>query len=342
MPSLLTPCALRLPPDGSYGVQHGKGEANMPYTSEGKHEHLLWMSLLEALDHIRSVKKSGSVAALSQIKLRIGCQAIPVKWADADGPNDKPNVRKLQRSQLVLSGSGLAPSGRRLRPLLVLRSAVYATWPRTTNQGATPPEANSNASIVSICLAADEKYKEWMSLVEAIEHIRMSQHCDSVEALRQLKREMGDGTVGVQWETSKGLKDRPDPQWLQSSQLLLIGPGVAPDNVCEMYRPLLVQRSAVQKLWPLSDQLCEYSSQTGSPPPTQPDMPLHRPGSENELVRAARELYQQPGPPPNQTKAEQLLMRQFPGTSRDEFIRPLLQRDEFKKLRRPRGNQRKI
>ena len=43
-----------------------------------------------------------------------------------------------------------------------------------------------------------------MSLVEAIEHIRISQRCDSIEALRQLKREVNDGMVQVQWEDSDG------------------------------------------------------------------------------------------------------------------------------------------
>ena len=144
----------------------------MPYTSEAKREQVLWMTLLEALDHIRSVEKSKSVAAQVRIKNLIGCQVIPVKWADTEGPNDKPNARQLQHSQFVLSGPGLAPSRRRLRPLLVLCSAVYATWPRTTNKGARPPEANSNARSDLAQRESDEKYLQWMSLVEAVEHIR--------------------------------------------------------------------------------------------------------------------------------------------------------------------------
>lgn len=186
----------------------------MPYTSEAKREHMLWMSLLEALDHIRSVKNSESVAAQLEIKHRIGCQVIPVKWADAEGPNDKPNVRKLQHSQFVLSDGGLALSGRRLRPLLVLRSAVYATWPRTTNKGATPPEANSNALSDLAQWGPDEEYLHWMSLVEAVEHVRIIQYCDLIGALRQLKREIRDGTVPVQWDDAEELKDRPNPVYL--------------------------------------------------------------------------------------------------------------------------------
>ena len=51
-----------------------------------------------------------------------------------------------------------------------------------------------------------------MSLVEAIEHIRMSQPCDLIEALRQLKREMNDGTVQVQWEDFRRAQRLPRSQ----------------------------------------------------------------------------------------------------------------------------------
>jgi hypothetical protein len=298
-----------------------------------------WMTLVEALEHIQSVEECDSVAAQKLLKHEIGHLAIPVKWADSKPPNDKPDVSKLQRSQLVLSGPGLALSGLSLRPLLVLRSAVRATWPRTTSEAAAPPEANSSARRNSAQWQAEEKYEQWMSLVEAVEHIRVSQSCNSVEALRQLKDEIGDGMVRVQWEDSEGLKDRPTPEYLHTSQLLLIGPGFAPDSLREEYRQLLVERSAAEKLWPLSNNRRKESSQTGSA--TQPEMPVHRPASEDDILHAARELYQQPGKPPNLRLAEERLMAKFPGTSRDGFIRPILQRDEFAGLRLPRGNQRK-
>ena len=298
-----------------------------------------WMTLLKALEHIQLVEKCDSVTAQVRLKNEIGHGSIPVKWANPKRPNDKPNISKLQRSQLVLSGEGLAPSGLNLRPLLVLRSAVHATWPETTSEGAAPLEAHSNARSNPAQQDANEEYGQWMSLVEAVEHIRMSQHCNSVEALRQLKGEIGDGMVRVQWEDSEGPKDCPDSRYLQSSQMLLIGTGFAPDNVQEDYRSLLVERSAVQELWLLSNNRRKESSQTGSA--AQPELPVHRPASEDDILRAARELYQQPGKPPNQREAEELLMAQFPETSRDPFIRPILKRKEFKDLRLKRGNQRK-
>ena len=247
------------------------------------------MTLLEALEHIQSSEKGDSVAAQVDLKHEIGHRVIPVKWADSEGPNDKPDVSKLQRSQLVLSGPGLAPSGLSLRPLLVFRSAVHATWPRTTSKVTAPPEeANSNGARDSAQRKAEEKYEQWMSLVEAIEHIRMSQRCNSIEALRQLKREVNDGMVQVQWEDSDGPKDRPDPKYLQTSQLLLIGTGFAPDNVQKIYRPLLVERSAVRELWPLLNNWHKDPSQTDSRSAHQPEKSPRRSVDDDEIRSAAK------------------------------------------------------
>jgi hypothetical protein len=77
------------------------------------------MTLLEALEHIRSVDNCDAVTAQVQLKRAIGERVIPVKWANSKGSNDKPDVSKLQRSQLVLSSFGLAPSGLSYRRILV-------------------------------------------------------------------------------------------------------------------------------------------------------------------------------------------------------------------------------
>jgi hypothetical protein len=296
-----------------------------------------WMTLLEALAHIQRLEKCDSVVAQVQLKHAIGQGKIPVKWADSKRPKDKPNVSKLQRSQLVLSGHGLASGGLSLRPLLVLRSAVHTTWSGTTSEGATPPHENSSARRNSAQREEEEKYEQWMSLVEAIEHIRISQHCDSVEALRQLKRELSDGMVRVLWEDSEGAKDYPDPLYLQTSQLLLIGTGFAPDN--EIYRPLLVERSDVQKLWPLSSHRPKGSSRAGSSSTTQPEKVSRRSVNDDEIRSAARELYRErKNDPPNKTIAEQLIRRKLGGGKRDN-IRPILEEQEFSRVRREPGKQ---
>src|SRR4029077_1936319 len=103
-----------------------------------------------------------------------------------------------------------------------------------------------------------------MSLVEAIEHIQIAQHSDSMDALSQLKSELRDGMVRAEWEDSEGPKDCPDPKFLQASQLLLICSGLAPDNGRKEYRPLLVKRSAVQELWRLPKYRNKGSRQTVS------------------------------------------------------------------------------
>lgn len=178
-----------------------------------------------------------------------------------------------------------------------------------------------------------------MSLVEAIEHIQVSQPCDSVEASRQFKQELRDGMIGLQWEDSEEPNDCPDPEYLQASQLLLIGSGLAPDKDQGKYRSLLVESDAVLKLWPLSDQRRKDSCKTESSSNNQPEMPARRPAPEADILRVARELYQQPGKPPNLSEAEQQLMAKFPGTSREPFVRSILRREEFARLRLKRGNQ---
>ena len=296
------------------------------------------MTLLEALEHIQSSEKCNSVAAQVDLKHRIGQRVIPIKWADLEGPDDKPDVSKLQRSQLVLSGTGLAPGHSSLRPLLVLRHAVHATWPRTTSEVAAPAEVNSNGSRDTAQRKAEEKYEQWMSLVEAIEHIRMFQHCDSIEALRQLKREMNDGMVQVQWEDSDGPKDRPDPKYLQTSQLLLIGTGLALDNFSKMYRPLLVERSAAQKLWPLSNHRRKDSRQANSRPAHQTRQ-QRRPASKSQIRQVLNEIYADPtNDRPNEEVAWKLLQPMLPNAKRG-MVREVLKEDEFASQRRLRGNQ---
>jgi hypothetical protein len=299
------------------------------------------MTLLEALEHIQSSEKCDSVAAQVDLKHEIGHGVIPVKWADSEGPDDKPDVSKLQRSQLVLSGPGLALSGPSLRPLLVSRPSVHATWPRTTSKvTASPEEANSNGARDSAQREAEEKYEQWMSLVEAIEHIRMSQHCDSVEALGQLKREMHDGMVRTEWEDSGGPKDRLDSEYFLKSQLLLIGTGFAPDSVEGIYRSLLVERSAVQELWPLSNQRPQHSHQADSRPAPQPRQ-QQRPASKSQIRQVLREIYADPtNDRPNEENAWKILKPMLLNAKRDR-VREVLLEDEFASQRRPRGSQRK-
>ena len=282
-----------------------------------------WMTLLEALGRRPSAKKCHSVDAQVYLKQRIGQKLIPIEWANSKGPGDKPDSGTLQRSQLALSDPGLAPCSRslRLRSLLVLRSAVHAMWPKTTSEGFARPEVTSRDT--SAPEKAAEKYRQWMSLVEAVEHIRISQPCDSIEALRQLKREIRDGLVRLQWEDTEGPKDCPDPEYLQESQLLLIGTGWAPDKDSG-YRALLVDRSDVEKLWPLSNYPRETRQKI----------------DDDDIRSVARDIYEErKNDPPNVPAAEQLIRQRILGAKRDDIRRIL---EEFAELRRKAGNQPKV
>jgi hypothetical protein len=237
----------------------------LPPISDTGGSQARWMTLVEALEYIQSVENCDRVVAQVHLKHGIGRSVIAAKWADSSRPKDKPDVTKLLRSQLVLSGPGLAPFDLSLRSLLVLRQAVYAMWPPTTGKGPAAPDVVSTVRHNLAQWAAEEEHEQWMSLVEAIEHIQIAQHCDSIEALSQLKRELRDGMVQAEWEDSKEPKDRPDLEFLQASQLVLFGTGSAPDNVQAIYRPLVVERSAVCKLWPLPNHWHKGSRQTAQP-----------------------------------------------------------------------------
>ena len=157
-----------------------------------------------------------------------------------------------------------------------------------------------------------------MTLVEAIEHIRISEACNSLEALRQLKNEIGDGMIPIRWVNSEGPQDRPDAKRLSASQLLLMGTGIAPDEDAGWYRPLLVGRSAVQRLWPL------------------PSEALSRlPASKQEIREKCRALYAEwEGDPPNLNETWDLLKGELNASRKRLF--EVLEEPEFAK-RLPAG-----
>jgi hypothetical protein len=315
-----------------------EGGLGLPPISHAIAHQTRWMTLIEALTHVQMVESCDRVVAQVHLKCAIGQGVIPAKWADSSGPKDKPDVTKLRRSQLVLSEPGLAPSGSSLRPLLVLREAVHAIWPLTTGKGPAPPEVDSSVKSYLAPSEAEEERGQWMSLVEAIEHIQIARHCDSIEALCQFKQELRDGMVRVEWEDSEGAKDCPDPKFLQASQLLLIGTGLALDNVQEIYRPLSVERSAVRKLWPLPSYRHEGSRQAVSQAAGQ-QRQNKRPASEAQIREGLRKIYADPSnDSPNVNVAYDLLKLELPN-ARKNSVMQILKEPEFKDQRRDPGNQ---
>lgn len=181
--------------------------------------------------------------------------------------------------------------------------------------------------------------------VDGLDHICKVDGCDRKKASRQLAAAHVDGEVRIIYASD----DQPlaatrefwRRAWIQLSTGMVLhdrsNSGVREAAlkagvIC--YQQILVRREDLERIWP-SDQQREELSPTGS------ELPVRRPAPEADILRAAKELYRQPGKPPNLTEAEQQLMAKFPGTSRGPFIRPILRRKEFADLRLKRGNQRK-
>jgi hypothetical protein len=206
-----------------------------------------WLDLNHALKFITSTQKCTSVEAQRHLKAQIGAGTIPVKWSDSEGANDIPDPRYLQGTKLNLSGTGLAHDKRAYRPLMVLHSALLTAWQNKVLKSSA--ELSKEFGSAALVLQGDEKDNDelpWMTLVSAEEHIEVLQNCDSVEALRQLKEEIGDGIVKVRW--ADDLVDEPDVTALKASQFILFGSGLAPDGTEP--RPLLLNSEDILRLWP--------------------------------------------------------------------------------------------
>src|SRR5664279_1028283 len=93
------------------------------------------------------------------------------------------------------------------------------------------------------------KAPRWFTLNETLEHIRRVQSCPSIEAQRKLKAKVGEGTIPVKWADPEGVDDLPNPQYLQGIKLILSETGLAHDKDSDVYRPLMVLRSAIMTAW---------------------------------------------------------------------------------------------
>jgi hypothetical protein len=158
-----------------------------------------------------------------------------------------------------------------------------------------------------------------MSLVEAVEHIRIVEGCDSIEALRQLKTEIGDGMVQIRW-ADRAADDEPDGKRLSASDLILAGTGIALDEREGRWRPLLIQASAVYTLWPNL---------------TRNDTSL---AASKSVIRDEVRLLcaKNPGHPPNVNQTWDLLKDKVPNMSRKRLF-DVLEEEEFRPRRWPPG-----
>jgi hypothetical protein len=243
----------------------------MPNITKKDQEPVRWMTLKETVGQIQTLEHCGSVAAQRRLKATIGSGIIPVKWADSEGAKDIPDPRYLQGTKLILSGTGLAHDSHAYRPLMVLRSAFLRTW----QHGKSNFNPSKEVEVAKHDATSDKhenEQAEWITLVEAEEHIEVLQDCDSVEALRQLKEEIGDGIIAVKWadESTK----IPDVRILKYSEMILTGPGFAHNG--KIYEQLLVNRSDILRIWPGASDLVEQMPRKQSNSESRPGRPTAR------------------------------------------------------------------
>jgi hypothetical protein len=211
-------------------------------------------------------------------------------------------------------------------------------------------------------IKAERERALYATFVEAIGHVCAIGQCDKEAAMAQLLSAIIDAEIEVKWadgseityEVDKPKHLRADPaHFWRKEHIVLENGGMVLNDFIDTplevrrealkagiigYQSFLVKRSDLERIWPVAARRSLEPQTPGLG--TQPELPVRRPASKADIRRAAIELYQESGTPPNQTKAEQLLMAKFPGTSRT-FIRPILQADQFRALRRKPGNQRK-
>jgi hypothetical protein len=187
--------------------------------------------------------------------------------------------------------------------------------------------------------------------IDALDHICKVDGCDRKNASPQLAAAHVDGEARIIYASNREPLPATREFWKQAWIQLSTGMVLHDRSDSEVreaalkagvicYRQILVRREDLEGICP-SDQRRKESSPIGSASATQPELLVRRPASEDDILRAARALYRRPGKPPNQREAEQQLMAEFPRTSREYFIRPILRRQEFADLRLKRGNQRK-
>lgn len=216
----------------------------------------------------------------------------------------------------------------------------------------------------------------WVTLAEAINHIRTIENLTRDEAWHQLRTAIADNEVLWKWDEPAGVLRRENPSrsakrsavrpsrvpkqynrfFWESAQIDFTNGGRVLDDVGQRcppwllsvmlrdgtvrYRPLLILREAVEKIW--------VTAPIKSAQPQEPNLALEqnvnraarRGVAALEAIRkAAIEVYKEAGGnPPNLPKAEQLVRAKVPGASRT-MILPILNEDQFSKLRRKPGNQ---
>jgi hypothetical protein len=227
---------------------------------------------------------------------------------------------------------------------------------------------------------ADRERALWMTLREAVVHIATAEHCSIRIAWAQLRDAIGDHEVLVRWaNVSLDLStidegryieedDVPsnDKHFWKSARAIFTGGGSVLDDPAHRwkddrlkliregtlrYRPMLVRREAVERLWPRLDEGAEASPPTDQIRDTEDSSGV----SDNEVVSRAidrkdvdekvrqliRELHAEHAHAiPNVNETWDLLKEKLPSGVTRKRLFVFLNEPEFDK-RVPRGKRKR-
>jgi hypothetical protein len=209
-----------------------------------------------------------------------------------------------------------------------------------------------------------------MTLREALTHIGKAEHCSLKAASRQLGGAIADREVDARWPHALHLSGDWDDEdigpprdarfWRSARVVLVAGGSILDDPSCRTnhtrlqlirngtlhYRPVLISREAVERIWRIANKTAEPPRQTmdqtryAEEPHRASD--AHGPDREalSERIRQrAREVYGDPANDrPNVNKAHELIKPDFPGVRRTRIME-ILAEDEFARQRKKPGNQ---
>jgi hypothetical protein len=201
---------------------------------------------------------------------------------------------------------------------------------------------------------AERQRQEWMTLNEAIRHIRQVDRCDEAAALQRLRKALGDGAVEARWgsdEFSSQLFEIQPRRPLRLATFWLTVPineggGFIPgvyqedwwdpdDEDPANYLPkryyVFVLKDSFFQHWESHSEGSQHESLT-----------KNEPASEVEIREAARQVYDEAealeGKPPNINQAADLIVgRLEPKRALRKQVRPILDEEAFRRRRQPRG-----
>jgi hypothetical protein len=227
---------------------------------------------------------------------------------------------------------------------------------------------------------ADREHALWVTLREAVEHIEEVEHCSFRAAWDQLRAAIGDQAVMVRWgDVSLELSTihdghyivdddvPPNNKWFwKSARAIFVGTGcLLDDPACRAkntrlkliregtlrYRPVLIQREAVERIWPIANETAEpqrpTTDQIGdaeeSPSDSDNSHGPFRFAKDEKVCQLVREMYADPANVrPNLNEAWDLLKGKLEplGVTR-ERLHPILKKAEFADQRNKRGQRKR-